>query len=98
MKFFRKLLRKLNNVNSTLKEDYNQISLEKQFINEVRLRKHINSQHVWSSYYIPLAVRELISKQGSLSPTDNFKLECLANSMMFRDLADGKLNELYRFE
>jgi len=98
MKFFKKLLRELNNVNTTLKEDYKQISLERQFLNEVKLRKHINSQHVWSSYYIPLAARELISKQGSLSPTDNFKLECLANSMMFRDLADGKLNELYRFE
>ena len=98
MKFFKRLLRELNNVNSTLKEDYKQIPLERQFLNEVKLRKHINSQHVWSSYYIPLAVRELISKQGSLSPTDNFKLECLANSMMFRDLADGKLNELYRFE
>jgi hypothetical protein len=73
-------------------------TLEKQFLNEVKLRKNVNSQHVWSAYYIPIAAAEIIKKQGSLTKQDNFKLECLANSLMFKDLADGKLNEFYKFE
>lgn len=98
MKFFKRLLRELNNVNTTLSAEYKHISLERQFLNEVKLRKHINFQHVWSSYYVPLAAKELLNKQGYLTANDNFKLECLANSMMFKDLADGKLNELYKFD
>lgn len=73
-------------------------TLERQFLNEIRLRKEINSEHVWSSYYIPLACAEIVKEQGELKKEDKFRLECLANAMMFKDLADGKLNEFYKFE
>lgn len=96
MKFFEKLIRELNSVHTTLDDKH--ITLEKQFLNEVRLRKEINSQHVWSSYYIPLAVKEILGKQGCISSKDDFKLQCLANSMMFNDLYTGKLNEFYKFD
>lgn len=98
MTFFKKLLRELNGLNQAVTGSYQPITLERQFLNEVKLRKEINSHHVWCSYYIPLAAKEIIREQGNLTKQDEFKLQCLANSMMFRDLADGKLNELYRFE
>lgn len=90
MAFFKKLLRELNS-------QHIKPTLERQFLNEVRLRKEINSEHIWSAYYIPLAARQIIREQGDLTKDDTFKMECLANSLMFKDMADGKLTEFYRF-
>ena len=98
MKFFKELISVLRSTNDIVEKAYTPISLEKQFLNEIKLRKNINSQHVWSAYYIPIAAAEIIKEQGELKPADKFKLECLANSLMFKDLADGKLNEFYKFE
>lgn len=98
--FFKKLMAELNEFDIVKSAGLEppKPSLEKQFINEIKLRKNVNSQHVWSAYYIPIAAAEIIKKQGSLTKQDEFKLECLANSLMFKDLADGKLNEFYRFK
>lgn len=80
-----------------LKRELNKPTLERQFLNEVRLRKEVNSEAVWSAYYIPLAAQQIIREQGDLTKDDTFKMQCLANSMMFKDLADGKLTEFYKF-
>lgn len=93
MTFFKKLLRELNGINNSVKP-----SLERQFLNEVRLRKEINSEHIWCSYYIPLAAKEIIKEQGTITKQDNYKMEMLANSLMFKDMAYGKLTDLYRFK
>ena len=87
MKFFKKILRELEKP-----------TLERQFLNEVRHRKEVNSEHVWCCYYIPLAAQKIIRKYGTITKKDEFKLQCLANSLMFKDMADGKLTDFYRFK
>lgn len=74
------------------------IPLEKEFLKEVRKRKEANSERLWSSYYIPLATAAIVKENGRITPNDNFKLECLANSLMFKDMADGKIDELYKLK
>ena len=98
--FFKKLMSELNDFDIVKSAGLEppKPTLEKQFLNEIQLRKNVNSQHVWSAYYIPIAAAEIIKEQGELKPADKFKLECLAISMMFKDMADGKLNEFYKFE
>lgn len=77
-------------------------TLERQFTNTVLLIKERNSQIVWSHYYVPLAVKEILrtlkKDESVLSAADNKRVEYMANSLMFRDMADGKLNEFYQFE
>ena len=85
--FFKKILRELEKP-----------TLERQFLNEVRHRKEVNSEHVWCCYYIPLAAQKIIRKNGTITKKDEFKLQCLANSLMFKDMADGKLTDFYRFK
>ena len=87
MTFFKKLKRELNKP-----------TLERQFLNEVRLRKEVNSEHIWAAYYIPLAAKEIIKETGTLTKDDKYRMEMLANSLMFKDMADSKLTDLYRFK
>ena len=95
MKFFKKLLWKLSVMNDAIITA--PVALEKEFCAEIRKRKEQNSQAVWSAYYIPLATAAIVREQGNITNKDVFKLECLANSLMFKDMADGKLNEFYQF-
>lgn len=97
MTFFKKILKELNHINH-MANDINRPTLERQFLNEVRLRKEVNSEHIWASYYIPLAAKEIIKETGTLTTDDKFRMEMLANSMMFKDMADGKLTEFYKFK
>ena len=85
--FFKKLMR-----------SFKKPTLERQFLNEVRLRKEVNSEHIWCSYYIPLAAKTIIKEQGTLTKNDSYRMEMLANSLMFKDMADGKLTDFYRFK
>lgn len=73
------------------------VALEHELTSEIKKRKEQNSQAVWSAYYIPLATAAIVREQGTITKKDIFKLECLANSLMFKDMADGKLNEFYQF-
>ena len=73
------------------------VALEHELTLEIKKRKEQNSQAVWSAYYIPLATAAIVREQGTITKKDIFKLECLANSLMFKDMADGKLNEFYQF-
>lgn len=75
-----------------------QPTLENLFAKEVKLRKEANSQHIYNAYYIPLACTQIIKEQGDITNADKYKLENLAMSLMFKDLAYGKLNEFYKFE
>ena len=87
--FFKKLMNK----------PYIKPSIEQEFLREVRLRKEINSEHIWSHYYIPKAAKQIMQeKNGIITEDDNFKLTCLANALMFQDLADGVLTDLYKFK
>ena len=95
--FFKKLKRELNHINH-MANSCNKPTLEQQFLNEVRLRKEVNSEHIWAAYYIPLAAKEIIKETGTLTKDDKYRMEMLANSLMFRDMADGKLTDLYRFK
>lgn len=97
MKFFKELIKTLRTTNSFVENAYKQLPLEKEFRLRVRAIKEVNSEHIWSSYYIPIATTEILKQQGCITAKDTFKLECLANSLMFKDMADGKLNEFYRF-
>ena len=94
--FFKNLMNELDNFDmaTTYRK---QVALEKEFLAEVRKRKEFNSEQIWSCYYIPLAAKQIIKEQGTLTKADEYRLNCLANSMMFKDMADGVITELYRF-
>ena len=74
-----------------------QKNLEKEFKAEVIRRKELNSEQIWHLYYLPLAAKQIIKENGTITKADNYRLTCLANSMMFKDMADGKITEFYRF-
>lgn len=95
MRFFKKLLWKLSAMDDAIITA--PVALEKEFCAEIRKRKEKNSQIVWSHYYVPLAVREILEEKGNISEADNKRVELIANSLLFRDMADGKLNEFYKF-
>lgn len=72
--------------------------LEKEFTRTVQKIKEKNSKTIWDAYYVPKAVSEILEKNQTVSALDDKKIILLAQSMMFRDLAEGKLNEFYKFE
>lgn len=96
MKFFKKLLWKLSVIDDAIITGA-PVALEHEFSKEIRKRKEKNSQIVWSHYYVPLAVREILEEKGNISEADNKRVEFIANSLLFRDMADGILNEFYQF-
>lgn len=94
--FFKKLSKELDNFD--LVASYKKHKrLEREFMQEVRRRKEYNSEQIWHLYYLPLAAKQIIKEQGTITNADNYRLTCLANSMMFKDMADGKITEFYRF-
>lgn len=90
-KFFKRFLK------SCYRHYLKRMSLEKQFNFEVIRRKERNSKKIWSCYYVPLAVHELLEQSGVIKDTDARKIEYLAQSLMFRDMADGKLDEFFNY-
>lgn len=97
MKFFKKLLKEIDNLTTNV-TSITEPSIERQFINEVRLRKELNSEHLWRHYYVPLTVKQVLKENdGNISPADNKKVEYLAHSLMFKDMAYGKLSD-YLYE
>jgi hypothetical protein len=96
-KFFKSLLEKME-ADPMFGGGSESQSLESEFTRTVRKIKEKNSKDIWDAYYIPKAVTEILEKHKSISHLDNNKITLLAQSLMFRDLADGKLNEFYKFE
>lgn len=72
--------------------------LETEFNNTVRFIKERNSQIVWSHYYIPLAIREILERDGYLLAAESRQVQHLALAKMHKDLSTGELTELYRFK
>lgn len=68
------------------------------FIKSVIKIKERNSQIVWSHYYLPLAIKEILKRDGYLLSANHKEVQNLATSMMFKDLSDGTLTELYKFK
>lgn len=95
-RFFKDLLKKME-LDPMFGGSQNQ-SLESEFTRTVRKLKEKNSKLVWDSYYIPKAVSEILKKENKLTINDDKRIVLLAQSMMFRDLADGTLNEFYKFD
>lgn len=98
--FFKKLTEKLDNFDVTVTSGYKQKEkpLEQEFTETVRTLKEQNSQIVWSHYYVPKATRQLLDEQGNISVSDEKRITYLANSLMFKDMADGILTDLYKFK
>lgn len=94
-RFFKDLLKKME-LDPMFAGSQNQ-SLESEFTRTVRKLKEKNSKLVWDSYYIPKAVSEILAKENKLTVNDDKRIVLLAQSLMFRDLAEGKLNEFYKF-
>ena len=88
-----KLLRKINVFNKL--ENKN---LTVELIKTIAKQKEKNSQIVWSHYYLPLAIKEILERDGYLLSANHKEVQHLATSMMFKDLSDGTLTEFYRFK
>lgn len=61
-----------------------------------RLLKERNSEIVFNNYYMPIAIKEILKKDGYL--TNGPVAVALASSYMLKDLANGVLDEFYRFK
>lgn len=71
--------------------------LETEFTDTVRFIKERNSQIVWTHYYLPKAIKQILEREGYLMSPENRQVQTLATSMMLADLANGELTEFYRF-
>lgn len=72
--------------------------LEKEFTQTVHAIKERNSQIVWSHYYLPKAIKQILERDGYLLSANHKEVQHLATSLMFADLASGELTELYKFK
>lgn len=80
-----------NKLLNTLEND----SLTNEFYKTVKSIKEKNSQALFNKYYLPRAVKEILSRDKYL--TTNKQAFHLAVAMLNKDIADGKLNEFYKF-
>ena len=71
--------------------------LEKEFTQTAQAIKERNSQIVWTHYYLPKAIKNILDNGGYLLSPENKQVQTLATSMMLADLANGELTEFYRF-
>lgn len=81
--------------NSLCNEFENEI-LTEEFAKIVREKREKNSQELFNEYYLPMARKEILKTQNYLT-TDNQAFH-LAVSMLTKDIADGVLDEFYRFK
>lgn len=70
-------------------------SLTLDFRQKVHSIKEKNSQIIWEHYYIPKAMLQVFKEDNYMGI--NKKVENLASANMFKDMANGKLDEFYRF-
>lgn len=75
--------------------DYENEQLTEEFKDRVQAIKERNSKAVWDCYYIPKAMVKVLKEDNyfGISP----KVENYATAEMFKDMAEGKLDEFYRF-
>lgn len=95
IKFLKNFKKELKKINKLISEPE---SLEKEFHRKLIELKEQNSQIVWTHYYVPKATEQILIESGKVCSDDNKKIMYLANSLMFKDLADGTLTELYKFK
>lgn len=88
-----KYLRKLEPFNKVENK-----SLTVEFIKTVARIKERNSKIVWTHFYLPKAIKNILDNGGYLLSPDNKQVQTLATSMMLADLANGELTEFYRFK
>lgn len=72
------------------------VDLTNELKRKIHKIKETNSQIVFNAYYMPLAIKEILRTDGIL--TNGPQAVTLATSMMLKDLADGVLNEFYKFK
>lgn len=58
--------------------------------------KEYNSKIVWDSYYLPKAINAILKEEGYL--TSEKGAAPRAKAMLLADLANGTLDEFYRFK
>ena len=92
MKFI-DILRKLKPLNVL-----ENIGLTSEFNKEVLKRKEINSKIVFTHYYVPLAIKTILTREGYLKSLSDYQVNNLATALLLRDLSDGTLTEFYKFK
>ena len=87
---FKRFLRKIKYFNHIENK-----SLTLDFRQKVHSIKEKNSQIIWEHYYIPKAMLQVFKEDNYMGI--NKKVENIASANMFKDMANGKLDEFYRF-
>lgn len=90
LQFIKGLARKLPCFNETENE-----ILSEEFSEAVIAIKEQNSQHVYNAYYLPKAISAILKEQNYL--TTESGAEHRAKAMLLADMANGVLDEFYRF-
>lgn len=90
-RFLKQKLRKLTCFNTQ-----ENIELSYEFQDVVIAIKEHNSKIVWDSYYMPKAINAILKEEGYL--TSEKGATPRAKAMLLADLANGTLDEFYRFK
>lgn len=90
LQFIKGLARKLPCINETENE-----ILSEEFSDVVIAIKEQNSQHVYNAYYLPKAINAILKEENYLTTESGAKHR--AKAMLLADMANGVLDEFYRF-
>lgn len=70
--------------------------LTEDFISSLKAIKEYNSKNVWDLYYLPKAISAILKEEGYLTTMQQAVPR--AKAMLLADLANGVLDEFYRFK
>lgn len=90
LQFVKGLARKMPCINETENE-----ILSEEFSEAVIAIKEQNLQHVYNAYYLPKAISAILKEQNYLTTASD--AEHRAKAMLLADMANGVLDEFYRF-
>lgn len=70
--------------------------LTAEFLRSLLFFKERNSKAIWNAYYIPKAISAILKEEGYLTTYNGAVPR--AKAMLLSDLANGVIDELYRFK
>ncbi len=70
--------------------------LTEDFMSSLKDIKEYNSKQIWDLYYLPKAISTILKEEGYLTTIEQAAPR--AKAMLLSDLANGVLDEFYRFK
>ena len=93
-----KFIRLVKNLGRKIKflNEFENVDITNELQRKIIAIKEHNSQIVFNTCYMPLAMQKILKQDGYL--TNGPQAVALATSMMLKDVSDGVLTEFYKFK